>query len=127
MLRSKHSLVVSIPLFIHGFTLFFHNVFQFIFDKLSVVIEAAVQRHEQIKHRIFHHIDVNGAQQANFAQTQRLLRADWTRRDATISNELSRLGRNGVPVYVLYQKGRAPVVLSEILGVEEVRSVISKL
>jgi hypothetical protein len=32
-----------------------------------------------------------------------------------------------VPVYVFYKKGSAPVVLSEILGVEEVRSVISKL
>ena len=35
-----------------------------------------------------------------------LLRADWTRRDATISNELSRLGRNGVPVYAIYRPGQ---------------------
>ncbi|MET0312637.1 MAG: thioredoxin family protein [Burkholderiaceae bacterium] len=56
-----------------------------------------------------------------------LLRADWTRRDPAISQALSQLGRNGVPVYVFYKKGAAPVVLSEVLGVEEVRSVISQL
>ncbi|CAA9387755.1 MAG: Cytochrome c-type biogenesis protein DsbD, protein-disulfide reductase [uncultured Ramlibacter sp.] len=54
-----------------------------------------------------------------------LLRADWTRRDPAITAALSALGRNGVPVYVYYKKGRAPVVLSEVLGVEEVRSVIA--
>ena len=56
-----------------------------------------------------------------------LLRADWTRRDPAITAALAQLGRNGVPVYVFYKQGRAPVVLSEILRVEEVRSVIDKL
>ena len=56
-----------------------------------------------------------------------LLRADWTRRDPAITAALGQLGRSGVPVYVVYQQGRAPVVLSEVLGVEEVRSVIGKL
>ncbi|MBK8073027.1 MAG: thioredoxin family protein [Ramlibacter sp.] len=56
-----------------------------------------------------------------------LLRADWTRRDPAITAALAQLGRNGVPVYVFYKQGRAPVVLSEILGVEEVRSAIAKL
>jgi len=56
-----------------------------------------------------------------------LLRADWTRRDPAITAALGQLGRNGVPVYVVYQQGRAPVVLSEVLGVEEVRSAISRL
>lgn len=56
-----------------------------------------------------------------------LLRADWTRRDPAITAALAQLGRNGVPVYVFYKQGSAPVVLSEILGVEEVRSVIAKL
>jgi thiol:disulfide interchange protein DsbD len=55
-----------------------------------------------------------------------LLRADWTRRDPAITAALSALGRSGVPVYVYYKKGRTPVVLSEVLGVEEVRSVIAK-
>ncbi len=42
-------------------------------------------------------------------------------------HELGQLGRNGVPVYVFYKKGSAPVVLSEVLGVDEVRAVIAKL
>ena len=54
-----------------------------------------------------------------------LLRADWTRRDPAITAALAQLGRNGVPVYVVYRQGRAPVVLSEVLGVEEVRSALS--
>ncbi|MFC5497225.1 protein-disulfide reductase DsbD family protein [Caenimonas terrae] len=56
-----------------------------------------------------------------------LLRADWTRRDPAITAALGQLGRNGVPVYVMYRQGRAPVVLSEVLGVDEVRSVIGAL
>jgi thiol:disulfide interchange protein len=56
-----------------------------------------------------------------------LLRADWTRRDPAITAALGQLGRNGVPVYVVYKKGSAPVVLSEVLSVEEVRSVIARL
>jgi thiol:disulfide interchange protein/DsbC/DsbD-like thiol-disulfide interchange protein len=56
-----------------------------------------------------------------------LLRADWTRRDPAITAALRQLGRSGVPVYVMYQRGRAPVVLSEILGVAEVRAVIGRL
>ena len=40
---------------------------------------------------------------------------------------LAQLGRNGVPVYVFYKSGRAPVVLSEVLSVDEVRSAIARL
>lgn len=56
-----------------------------------------------------------------------LLRADWTRRDPAITAALAQLGRNGVPVYVLYKAGSAPVVLSEVLSVPEVREALSKL
>ncbi len=57
-----------------------------------------------------------------------LLRADWTRRDAAISAELSRLGRSGVPVYALYTPGAAgPRLLSEILSVAEVRGALDSL
>jgi thiol:disulfide interchange protein DsbD len=56
-----------------------------------------------------------------------LLRADWTRRDPAITAALAQLGRSGVPVYVVYRPGRAPVVLSEVLGVEEVRSALGGL
>jgi thiol:disulfide interchange protein/DsbC/DsbD-like thiol-disulfide interchange protein len=57
-----------------------------------------------------------------------MLRADWTRRDAAISAELQRLGRSGVPVYVLYAPGAAgPRVLSEILSPAEVRAALAAL
>jgi thiol:disulfide interchange protein/DsbC/DsbD-like thiol-disulfide interchange protein len=56
-----------------------------------------------------------------------LLRADWTRRDSAITAALAQLGRNGVPVYVLYQTGRAPVVLSEILSATEVHKALAAL
>lgn len=55
-----------------------------------------------------------------------LLRADWTRRDAAITAELARLGRNGVPVYALYRPGAsAPRLLGEFLSVQEVRAAIA--
>jgi thiol:disulfide interchange protein DsbD len=61
------------------------------------------------------------------AKKVQLLRADWTRRDPAITAALSALGRNGVPVYVLYKTGSPPVVLSEILGVDEVRAALAQL
>jgi thiol:disulfide interchange protein DsbD len=56
-----------------------------------------------------------------------LLRADWTRRDPAISAALTALGRSGVPVYVLHAPGKAPVVLTEILSVGEVRAALAAL
>ena len=56
-----------------------------------------------------------------------LLRADWTRRDPGITAALTQLGRNGVPVYVLYQTGKPPVLLSEIPSVAEVRAALAGL
>ena len=54
------------------------------------------------------------------------MRADWTRRDATISNELSRLGRNGVPVYAIYKQGQTqPTLLPELLSVQTVRDALA--
>jgi thiol:disulfide interchange protein len=56
-----------------------------------------------------------------------LLRADWTRRDATISQALQQLGRSGVPVYVLQRAGRAPVLMSELLSTDELLTAISDI
>lgn len=56
-----------------------------------------------------------------------LLRADWTRRDPAVTAALGQLGRSGVPLYVIYKPGRAPVVLSEILSVDDVRAELAKL
>lgn len=56
-----------------------------------------------------------------------MLRADWTRRDPAITAALAQLGRNGVPVYVFYKRGRAPLVLTEVLSVAEVRQALATL
>ncbi len=45
-----------------------------------------------------------------------LMRGDWTRQDAQITEFLHRNGHDGVPLYVLYPAGQgAPVVLPQIL------------
>jgi thiol:disulfide interchange protein/DsbC/DsbD-like thiol-disulfide interchange protein len=71
----------------------------------------------------------DAAVKAAFAQRRvLLLRADWTRQDATITAELTRLQRSGVPVYALYTPGQAaPRVLSEILSVAEVQGALAAL
>lgn len=58
-----------------------------------------------------------------------LLRADWTRRDPAITEQLARLGRSGVPVYVLYGTGdgQPPQVLSEVLTVEQVKTALGRI
>lgn len=61
------------------------------------------------------------------AKNVTLLRADWTRRDPAISLALSSLGRSGVPVYVIYKSGQPPVVMSEVLGVNELRAALARL
>jgi thiol:disulfide interchange protein DsbD len=44
-----------------------------------------------------------------------LLRADWTQRDDAITQELARFQRNGVPLYVLYDRAGRPRILPELL------------
>jgi thiol:disulfide interchange protein DsbD len=56
-----------------------------------------------------------------------LLRADWTREDPAITRALAALGRNGVPVYVLYGPGRAPRLLPEILTREALEAALAEL
>jgi thiol:disulfide interchange protein DsbD len=65
---------------------------------------------------------------ADFAARQvTLMRADWTRRDPAITAALTALGRSGVPVYVLYAPGQAPLVLSELLSVSKVHEALATL
>jgi thiol:disulfide interchange protein DsbD len=49
-------------------------------------------------------------------------KADWTRRDEAIRQELARFGRAGVPLYLVYSPGRAgePALLPELLTVDRV-------
>ena len=70
----------------------------------------------------------DGAVLAGFdAKRVVLLRADWTRRDADISAALAKLGRSGVPVYVLQVPGRAPQVLTELLRKDDLLNAIAAL
>ncbi|MFM2075725.1 MAG: hypothetical protein RJB34_2030 [Pseudomonadota bacterium] len=63
----------------------------------------------------------------DFAQRQvTLLRADWTRRDPAVTQTLTALGRSGVPVYALFRPNAAPVILSEVLSVDEVRTALAR-
>jgi thiol:disulfide interchange protein DsbD len=45
----------------------------------------------------------------------RYLKADWTKRDPTITAALAEFGRNGVPLYVYYPAQGEPVVLPQLL------------
>jgi thiol:disulfide interchange protein/DsbC/DsbD-like thiol-disulfide interchange protein len=67
----------------------------------------------QVNKRLILNTDV--VQRAFAKNHVALLRADWTRRDATIGRALAALGRSGVPVYVLYRPGREPLILPEVL------------
>ena len=65
---------------------------------------------------------------ADFAAHQvTLMRADWTRRDPAITAALTALGRSGVPVYVLHAPGKAPLVLSELLSVRQMKEALATL
>lgn len=61
------------------------------------------------------------------AKKVQLLHADWTKRDPAITQAINQLGRSGVPVYVIYKPGSAPVVLPEILSVAQLRAELAKL
>jgi thiol:disulfide interchange protein DsbD len=55
-------------------------------------------------------------QEAFHAANVALLRADWTRHDAAITQALTALGRSGVPAYALYAPGQSePQLLPELL------------
>jgi len=60
--------------------------------------------------------------QADFAKAGVVtFKADWTRKDPVITEELNRLGRQGIPLNVFRRKDAAPVILSELLTAEQVR------
>ena len=56
------------------------------------------------------------------------LRADWTRRDPAITEELRRHGRSGVPLYLLYPAGQGPPeVLPQLLTEGLVLQALSRI
>jgi len=57
-----------------------------------------------------------------------LLRADWTRHDAAITEALTALGRSGVPAYALYAPGKSePQLLPELLTPGMVTEALRRL
>jgi len=55
------------------------------------------------------------------------MKADWTNRDEQITRALAEFGRNGVPLYVLYDRKGEPTVLPELLTENTVLEALSKL
>jgi len=72
-------------------------------------------------------LDTDQARQAFERANVVRVRADWTRRDAVITQALARLGRNGVPVYVLLRPGNDALLLPEILSQGIVREALATL
>ncbi len=59
-----------------------------------------------------------------------LVKADWTNRNADITQSLSKFGRSGVPLYVLYPAGLdqgEPVILPQVLTPNLVRDAIANV
>ena len=79
----------------------------------------------QVNKRLVLHTDAT--MQAFARANVALMRADWTQRDARITAALARLGRNGVPVYVLLRPGREPLLLPEVLTAALVRDALATL
>ena len=56
-----------------------------------------------------------------------LMRADWTNRDERITQALAQFGRNGVPLYVLYDRKGDATVLPELLTEGIVLAALDKV
>ena len=54
-----------------------------------------------------------------------LLKADWTKKDAAIAEELGKYGRTGIPLNVFLRAGQPPAVLSEALTGTEVKAALA--
>ena len=56
------------------------------------------------------------------------LKGDWTRRDSAISEYLRAMGRDGVPLYVLYPpNGAPPVILPQILTEQRLLDELARI
>ena len=53
-----------------------------------------------------------------------LLKADWTKKDAVIADELRKYGRTGIPLNVFLKAGQPPAILSEALTGTEVLAAL---
>lgn len=64
-------------------------------------------------------------QQFFHEQNITLMVADWTMRDKAITDYLATFGRNGVPIYVWYAKGKEGVLLPQVLTPTRVLEALS--
>ena len=55
------------------------------------------------------------------------MKADWTNRDESITRALAEFGRNGVPLYVLYDSKGEPHVLPELLTENTVLTALDRV
>ena len=72
-------------------------------------------------------LETSDAQQAFSSAGVVLMRADWTNREKKITESLTRLGRTGVPVYVLHRPGKTPLLLPEVLTLGLLREALATL
>ncbi|MFA5940964.1 MAG: thioredoxin family protein [Sinimarinibacterium sp.] len=72
----------------------------------------------KVNERVALHAD--RVQRAFAEQRVAYLVGDWTRSDPTITAELARFGRNGVPLYLVYVRGGEPKILPQLLTPEAV-------
>lgn len=57
------------------------------------------------------------------------MKADWTKNDPVITEELRKHGRNGVPLYVLYtgEEGKTPKILPQVLTPDNVIAEVNTM
>lgn len=55
------------------------------------------------------------------------MEADWTDGDATITEKLRSLGRNGVPVSVFFKQGKPPLILPELVTPENIEEALQSM
>ena len=54
-----------------------------------------------------------------FEKKIKLIRADWTKQNKEIENEIKKYGRIGVPLNILLRPGKDPFIFSEWLDKDE--------
>lgn len=73
-------------------------------------------------------LDTETVRDAFDAREVTMLRADWTRQDPAITAELARHGRNGVPLYLLYDgRGGSPHILPGLLSTGIVLDALERI
>lgn len=55
------------------------------------------------------------------------MKADWTKNDPIITEALRKYGRNGVPLYVLLDGDKEPVILPQVLSSEAIIQALDKI